>query len=293
MPPEWRSYASFNDKRWAHVEAGWKWGQISYQAYKKERGHLWDLSKRIQHQISTLNNTFRSLSLAYRGQLNSKIKDDFKAGDRFENGYSLYIYDAFQHFLFDACMLRDYISEFVFHYVVPSELKARDVHMTTTAKIFNGFYKNREVQSDFDRYFKEICGQDGWLNMLSLYRDLVMHACPLSMPKQQVWIRCEATELLGGKLLPRIVAPIPNDPLALKTERNSFEFFRDFQKQADDFFGKSNNQDTSIDLLEYSCVVMDEFSKLLWLSAEQSPLEGEIMSFGPHNIIGDVRTIKS
>jgi hypothetical protein len=134
-------------------------------------------------------------------------------------------------------------------------------------------------------YFKEICGQDGWLNKLSLYRDLVMHACPLSMPKQRVWIRCEATELLGGKLLPRIVAPIPNDPLDLKTERNSFEFFRDFQKQADDFFGKSNNLDTSIDLLEYSCVVMDEFSELLWLCAEQSPLEGEIMSFGPHNTL--------
>ncbi|WP_434145436.1 hypothetical protein [Photobacterium leiognathi] len=162
--------------------------------------------------------------------------------------------------------------------------------MTTTSKIYNKYYKNREVTSDYDIYFKNICSSNGWLNELGVYRDLVMHACPLSMPKQRVWIRTGTLQLLDNKLLPQIIAPIPKDPLSLKNERNSFKYFNDFEQQANAFFNQANDEDESIDILSYAINVMDNFSELLWLTIEQSPLEGIQQTFGPHNIIGKVRT---
>ncbi|MCU8395879.1 hypothetical protein M2G63_20510 [Vibrio vulnificus] len=292
-PTEWRAYSSYKSNSWAHIEACWKWGDISFEAYKCKNGHLWDLSKRIQHQITTLNNSLQHLSSTYRRQLNSKVADGFEDNERFENGYSSYIYDSFQHFLFDACMLRDYIAEFVFHYVVPLDVKSGEKHMTTTSKIYNKYYKSREVSSDYEVYFKNICSSNGWLNELGVYRDLVMHACPLSMPKQRVWIRTGTIELLGNKLLPQIIAPIPKKPLDLKNERNSFKYFSDFERQANAFFNQANDEEESIDILSYAIDVMDNFSTLLWLTIEQSPLKGIQQTFGPHNIIGNVRTIVS
>jgi hypothetical protein len=292
-PTEWRTYSSYKNNSWAHIEAFWRWGNISFEAYKCKNGHLWDLSKRIQHQITTLNNSLQHLSLTYRRQLKSKVADGFKDNMRFENGYSSYIYDSFQHFLFDACMLRDYIAEFVFHYVVPPEVKLGEKHMTTTSKIYNKYFKNRDVTSDYEVYFKDICSPMGWLNELGVYRDLVMHACPLSMPKQRVWIRTKTIELLGEKSLPQIIAPIPKKPLDLKSERDSFKYFSDFERQASAFFNQANDEDESIDILSFACDVMDNFSMLLWLTIEQSPIKGIRQSFGPHNIIGDVKMTKS
>jgi hypothetical protein len=223
--------------------------------------------------------------------LHSRITDGFKDNERFENGYSSYIYDSFQHFIFDACMLRDYISEFVFHYVVPQEVKLNEKHMTTTSKIYNKYFKNRDVSSGYEVYFKDICSLDGWLNELGVYRDLVMHACPLSMPKQRVWIRTATVELPGNKLLPQIIAPIPKNPLELKQDRNSFKHFSDFEQQVNEFFTQSNNPDESIDILLYALNMMDNFSELIWRTIEQSPLNGMQQTFGPHNMIGGVREV--
>ncbi|WP_429170604.1 hypothetical protein, partial [Aeromonas rivipollensis] len=102
---------------WANIEACWTWSNIGNEAYTQQNGHLWDLSKRISHQATLLNKTLRDLSLAYRNQLFS-IVESFKPDNKFINGFSDDIYAKFQHFLYDACVLRDYISEFVFHYVV-------------------------------------------------------------------------------------------------------------------------------------------------------------------------------
>lgn len=285
-PPEWRAVTSISGQQWAHTDLGWRWGRISNQAYKEELGHLWDISKRIERQISTLSDTYRSLSLAYRNQLHSKVESGFEVGGKFENGYSSYIYNAFQHFLFDACMLRDYLSEFIFHYVVPSHIKDDITHMAITSKVFQKFYKGYEVETELDIYYKNICEDGGWLNILGCYRDLVMHACPLSMPKQRAWIRCETIAIGNNKQLPRIIAPIPKNPAVIKNDRNSFKYFKDFKAQANDFFGKSNNKDESIDLLEYSSEVMSEFSVFLRLAVERSPVEGITMVFDRRNIVG-------
>lgn len=287
--PEYRFYHDYKNETWAHTEARQKWGEISNSAYRMQKGHLWDLSKRIQYVIDTINNSFYDLSIIYRKQLNAKvIKNDLKIGQKFEDAFSSLIYDKFQIFLFNACILRDYIAEYVFHYIVPNDIKT-DKHMNTTSRIYKKYYEKRTVTSEFDKYFKDICSPTGWLHKLGVYRDVVMHACPLSMPNKKAWVRLDSINLIGSQQAPRIIAPIPRNPELIKLERNNYEFFQDFTKQVDQFFDRSNDEDKSIDLLEYSLEVMQNFSKLLWETIYLSPVQGEIMAFGPHNIIGDIK----
>lgn len=287
--PEFRFYHDYKSKQWSHDYASQAWGEISVSSYRLQNGHLFDLSKRIQHLVNSLNNSFLDLSMSYRNQLNARVvKNELKIGQKFDDAFSHLIYDKFQIFLFNACILRDYLSEFVFHYVLPNEIKT-EKHMTTTSRIYKKYFKERDVQTDFDKYFKQICSSEGWLHKLGAYRDLVMHACPLSMPNKRSWIRLEAVDLSDNRQLPRIIAPIPKNPDEISIERNKFEFFTDFTRFIDQYFDRSNNESESIDLLEYSVEVMQEFAKLLCETIPLSPIKGQMMIFGPHNIIGKVK----
>lgn len=287
--PEFRFYHDYKTYQWAHNYAKQAWGEISISSYRMKNGHLFDLSKRIQYMINSLNNSFFDLSISYRNQLNARVvRNDLKIGQKFEDAFSHLIYDKFQIFLFNACILRDYIAEFVFHYVIPKEIRT-EKHMTTTSRIYNKYYKDRDVHTDFDKYFKKICSPTGWLHQLGAYRDLVMHACPLSMPNKRAWIRLDAINLLDDKQLPRIIAPIPKSPDSIKFERNKFEFFTDFEKLINQFFDRSNDESESIDLLEYSVNIMENFSALLCKTIALSPIKGQMMVFGPHNIKGDIK----
>lgn len=289
--PEFRFYHDYKSKQWSHDYARQAWGEISISAYRFQQGHLFDLSKRIQHMVDSINNSFFDLSISYRNQLNARIvNNDLKIGQKFDDAFSHLIYDKFQIFLFNACILRDYLAEFVFHYVIPNEIKI-EKHMTTTSRIYKKYYKDRDVQTDFDKYFKKICSPDGWLHKLGAYRDLVMHACPLSMPNKRAWIRLETTNLFDNKQLPRIIAPIPKNPDSISIERNKFEFFTDFTRLIDQYFDRSNDESESIDLLEYSVEVMQYFGELLCETIPLSPIKGQMMMFGPHNIIGEVKII--
>lgn len=287
MPVEWRFSNCYNNISWANIEACWTWSNIGNEAYTQQNGHLWDLSKRISHQVNLLNQTLRDLSLAYRNQLFSVI-DDFKPNKKFINGFSDDIYTKFQHFLYDACVLRDYISEFVFHYVVPSHLKGDILHMNTTSKIFNKFFKERNDLTEYELFYKQICSETGWINKLGIYRDLVMHACPIAMSNKRNYIRTTTLSLPDNQLLPLVVAPIPKSPELIKIDRNSFKYFTDFQKQTDSFFDLSNDESSSIDILTYAISAMNDFTELLWRTISQSPLKGKILTFGPHNIKGPV-----
>ncbi len=126
---------------------------------------------------------------------------------------------------------------------------------------------------------------------MGAYRNLVMHACPLSMPNKRAWIRLGAINLSDEKKLPRIIAPIPKNPDLISIERNKFEFFSDFTGLIDQYFDRSNDESESIDLLEYSIDVMENFSKLLCETIPLSPLEGQMMVFDRHNIIGEIKIV--
>ena len=54
----------------------------------------------------------------------------------------------------------------------------------------------------------------------------------------------ESLKLNDGKLLPKIVAPIPLNPEEIKLERNTLESFERFDQKLKEFFGKAGVKHT-------------------------------------------------
>ena len=79
---------------------------------------LWDTASRIGHQLRVCDWRLREISEAYSTQLLARLKrKDFKIGTRFEDGFTWLTYLSLQSFLVDACILRDYLSEFAAEYI--------------------------------------------------------------------------------------------------------------------------------------------------------------------------------
>jgi len=291
-PSEWRVHTAYKSKSWSHIEAIWHWSHISNQGYKLKNAFLWDIAKRISHQISTLNESFKVLSRRYRDQLMGRcIQEKIEIGSKFEDRFSKDIYNSFQHFLFDACTLRDYLSEFIFHFILSDEEKSGVKHMNMTSRIFKKYFKDKSQPTVFRKNFKSACGKNGWLNILGSYRDLVTHACPMSMAGGYFWIRVESLKLNDGKLLPKIVAPIPLNPEEIKLERNTLESFERFDQKLKEFFGKSNDEKQSVDILTYSKAVMGNFSSFIWELAEESPYKGIKHTITDDEIVGKIKIV--
>lgn len=291
-PSEWRTHTAYKSKPWSHTEAIWHWSHVSNQGHKLKEAFLWDIAKRISHQISTLNESFKVLSHRYRKQLMGRcIREKIEIGSKFEDGFSKEIYSSFQHFLFDACTLRDYLSEFIFHFILTDEEKLGVQHMNITSRIFKKYFKDKSQPTVFRANFKNACDKNGWLNILGSYRDLVTHACPMSMAGGHLWIRVESITLNEGKLLPKIVAPIPLNPEAIKLERNTLESFDKFDQKLKEFFGQSNDEKQSHDILTYSKTVMANFSSFIWELAEESPYKGIKHTITDNDVIGKIKIV--
>ena len=142
--------------------------------------------------------------------------------------------------------------------------------------------------TEYELFYKEICNENGWINKLGIYRDLVMHACPIAMSNKRNYIRTTTLLLPNDQFLPLVVAPIPKSPEFIKIDRNNFKYFSDFKRQTDSFFDLSNDELSSVDILTYAISTMNDFTELLWRTISQSPLQGKIMTFWPHNIKGPV-----
>ncbi|BBO28031.1 hypothetical protein AltI4_24190 [Alteromonas sp. I4] len=293
VPPEWRTQTRYENIPWSHSEAERRWSNIAYEGYAKKNAFLWDISKRISHQIRTVNESFKALAFSYRRQLSARVKEEnIDLDSRFEDGYSSKIFDAFQHFLFDICSLRDYLSEFIFYFILSEEEKSGASHMTTTSRIYKKFFKDKEQRTTLRNYFKNGCSEKGWLNALGAYRDLVVHACPLSMAGGKVMLRMDSVSITGGKLLPQIFAPIPNNPEEITVERSSFQSFNSFESKVSEFFDRANDKHNSLDILTYAFEVMTNFSEFLWLILKDSPFKGKQITITEKDIVGDIRLKK-
>ncbi|WOT05368.1 hypothetical protein [Shewanella youngdeokensis] len=94
-----------------------------------------------------------------------------------------------------------------------------------------------------------------------------------------------------GKLLPKIVAPIPLNPEAIKLERNTLESFDKFDQKLKEFFGQSNDEKQSHDILTYSKTVMVNFSSFIWELSEESPYKGIKHTITDNDVIGKIKIV--
>jgi hypothetical protein len=284
VPPEWRTYHKKNKILWPSWDAIQIWGNIGHGAFEKEDGFLWDLASRISYQLNTCTLRLREVSLSYNNQLDAQLKGNDFIPDK-NDGFTSFIYLAIQAVLIDACILRDYIAEFVSSYLILPNYPHLNT-VTTMANLKKQLSKVNIYENIFLKQLYEQTEESGWLNILGNYRDLIIHSAPLAQARKKFFIKTSFIEISQEKKQPIIICPIPINPSQIRNLRASGTYFKDFKNQFETFAGLISDEKTSIDGLQYIHQIFGELSQHLIQLATYSPIEPKMMEFNNSNIIG-------
>jgi hypothetical protein len=293
MPPNWRSFHKVGNTCWPTEEVAQKWRNIAHAAFVQKKGKFWDCGSRIGHQLRVCDWRLREISEAYRNQLFAKFRDnDFKIGQKYADGFTWLSYLTIQSFLVDACILRDYLSEFLSEFIYN---KVEDVvsQNITTMGILRKKVLNKITEPDnFTQELKADTGIQGWLTELGNYRDLVVHSAPLAQAEYKLFSICDALPIVDVGLLPIIRCPIPQDPATILSSRSKGHYFEDFEKLFNLFIGADKWKEPMLDGLDYASNILGRLAILSEKIANKSPIEPQMPVFDESNIIGEVKITK-
>jgi hypothetical protein len=270
VPMQFRGYVE-QERIWPNWDAKEKWSGLALSSFHNKNGLAYDLSNRISYQLNTVNNRLRTLSLSYQNQLNSVVlKDDFRHEKRFQNGFTDLVYQEFHSFLFDACILRDYLCEYIYNFSSNGVLKDGCKEVTTASGLFKCLNKTESL-SKLEAELKYIMSKDGWLFELGQYRDLVMHSAPINIANSQLYAIQEAIVLPDNKEIISVRFPLPDNPSLLYSERCKRNDFDKYIRQFKELNQMSLNNRGKYDCLEYAHMVFGLLSNLSVEVAEVSP----------------------
>ncbi|HNP96609.1 MAG TPA: hypothetical protein PKJ63_13305, partial [Cyclobacteriaceae bacterium] len=230
--PDWRSYHRTSHTSWPTEEVAQKWRNIGHAAFKQKNGKLWDIASRIGYQLRVCDWRLREISEAYRNQLFARIQlNSFKVGHQIEDGFSWLSYLSIQSFLVDACILRDYLSEFMSDFIYSGTVELVNLRITAMGA-FKRKVLNKITQTDgFTQELMHATSNGGWLTLLGNYRNMVVHSAPLAQAERKLFSVCNELKIIGGGSIPIIVCPIPENPAEILNSRSTGSHFEDFEKQ--------------------------------------------------------------
>jgi len=287
-PPQWRT-KSLVGSGWPCTDQGMKWSFIAHSAFKQKDALFCDVASRISHQLMACEWRLRQLSESYNEQLNSRLKDSsYKDGERFANGYTSLCYLAFQAFLVDACILRDYLSEF--YWIAKGQTEAEQ-RVTTLGGLIRK-WKQAIPNDPVARELKASADKGNWLFELGAFRDLVVHSAPLAHADRTLFAVCRSFDMPQGRELPGIKLPIPNNPSEISGGRSSGRYFEDPELNFARFTNALEDSANARDALEYAHISMQLISALAETISSTSPFEPEIPTFSKKDIIGDIKIIE-
>lgn len=270
-PKEFRGYIK-QPKVFCNWDAIQKWGGLSLSAFENKNGLSYDLAMKIRFQLSTLNKKLNDLFSSYQQQLKSVVlKDKFKHGQRFLNGYTDLVYQDFHSFLFDAGILRDNLCEYIYNFSTDEYYKKDGKIVTTAGGLKKAINKSDNLNA-LGEYLKKEMSDGGWLFELGNYRDLVMHSAPICVANHNIYAIQEYISLNNGVRIPSVRFPLPANPEKIYNERSRKEFdkfienFKQFNRLAIKERGK-------YDCLEYAHKVFGLLSNLSLETAMLSPLK--------------------
>lgn len=279
-PMQFRGYVE-QDTIWPNWDAMDKWASLSLSAFHNKNGLAYDISNRINFQLNSINNRLRNLCLAYHNQLNAlALKNSFKNGQRFQDGFTDLVYQEFHSFLFDAGILRDYLCEYVYNYSGKGSLKERireirknyKYEITSASRLFKSL-KEIEKQSELESYFEIEMSEGGWLYELGQYRDLVMHSAPINLANFPLYAIQEYLVLPDSKEMVSVRFPLPDNPSELYSDRSKRNHFDKYIEQFSELRQNSLNSHGKYDCLEYAHIVFGLLSNLSLDVAKESPFK--------------------
>ncbi|UUN89123.1 hypothetical protein [Pseudomonas extremorientalis] len=287
-PPQWRSLNIAGHPLWLCNDQCNKWSFIAHSAFKQRSGLLCDIASRIAHQLRACEWRLRQLSEVYEQQLNSRLREKpFLPDKQFLDGYTSLCYLALQSFLVDACVLRDYLSEF-YSEVVIKPLDPDAPKITT----LSGLLKRWKRLPPTDPAGKELraSAESGqWLFELGAYRDLVVHVAPLANAGRTLFAVTRTFEMPHGELLPAIKLPLPGDPAQLTKERVTGQYFQDPELGFARLKNIMENTSDSWDSLEYAHICMQQLGAIANSVSRVSPVLPEMPLITPNDVIGDIK----
>tara|TARA_B100000965_G_scaffold386154_1_gene388131 strand:- start:467 stop:1576 length:1110 start_codon:yes stop_codon:yes gene_type:complete len=277
-PTQWRIYSN-QQKIWANWDATQLWSQIGTASFKHKDGICYDLSKRISYQLTSLNLRLKDLSSSYRNQLNAlSIKSKPNHGQRFQDGFTDTVYQKFHSFLFDSCILRDYLSEFIYNYSSKGALREEGKEVTTAGRLYQTLKKNSKLNS-FEKKLKEWMDDEGWLKELGAYRDLVMHSAPINIANHRLYCIQEIISLPDSKQAQSVRFPIPSNPDGLYKQRCKKTDFDKYVKEIELIATAALDDYGKYDCLEYAQTISTKLSNLALETGSLSPYKPIIKQF--------------
>lgn len=277
-PTQWRAYSA-QQKIWSNWDATQLWSQIGNASYKHKDGVCYDLSNRISYQLTSLNLRLKDLSLSYRDQLNAlNIKSKPKHGQRFQDGFTDIVYQKFHSFLFDACILRDYLSEFVYYFSRGGALREVGQNVTTAGGLYK-LLKNDTELSSFEKHLKECMDDGGWLKELGAYRDLVMHSAPINIANHRLYCIQEIILLPDSKQAQSVRFPIPSNPDGLYKQRSKRDDFVKYVNALELIAKAALDDYGEYDCLKYAQNISTKLSNLALESVPLAPYQPMIQQF--------------
>jgi hypothetical protein len=271
-PKQFRGY--INQKNiWSNWDATQEWSGVALSSLRNKNGLSYDLSNRIRFQLTTINNRLKSLSLSYQKQLNALVlKESFKKGQRFQDGYTDLVYQEFHSFLFDAGILRDYLCEYIYNFSNGGACKLDGKEITTAGGLLKILNK-MTTRTELENYLRKEMSPRGWLFELGHYRDLVMHSAPVNIASHVLYAIQEAISMPDEKELISVRFPLPANPEKLYSERCKKS---DFNKYIDHFkeLSRISIEDRgAYDCLEYAHKIFGLLSNLSLEIVKQSPFK--------------------
>lgn len=276
--PDWRARLSKTTSGWLCAEQSDLWSHIAYAAVKQANGPLWDVASRISYQLRVCDWRVRQLSEAYYSQLHAIIGSGrFKAGTCLSDGFTWLGYLAFQSFLLDSCVLRDYLAEYR-ALILDSSIKLT-ARVSDFAMLKNVYLDKITLALEADKALALAANEDGWLFKLTGYRNLVVHYAPIASAGNDLYTYCYLVRLPSAAELPAIKFPIPSDPRKLILARRSGAYLQDPNQDYARFLNAVKDPQGACDGLEYAQIVLGEMSTLAQLLSEISPVHPRIPHF--------------
>jgi hypothetical protein len=207
----------------------------------------------------------REISEGYGTQLNSVLgRNGFQDGSRMNDLWTQAIFLRIQSFFTDACILRDYLSEFAAVFIYKLDNVRRVTSLLKTLKRIG-------CNDDLTQRLQRISQEGDWLAELGAYRDLITHSAPLALARRQLWFRCKLVELPCGEQLPTVRFPLPKNPAEIVRARNKSDYAK-FEMLATQFAGPAEVDSSMKDSLRYIHRVTGELARLALDLSRHSPV---------------------
>ncbi|TPQ28882.1 hypothetical protein C2U68_02640 [Methylomonas koyamae] len=284
--PEWRVYNKSFINRWSNAESAELWRRIGNSAYGIKDGYLWDLTNRISHQLRVCGWRIKELSDRYHDQLTAVIERGEHVNEiKFKDNFTWLCYLAIQTFLIDACILRDFLAEFISSYIIESAAK-NNKRITTMSSLLREVKKLPKQDDPLVNELLSITGELGWLKSLGDYRDLVVHSAPIDQAETILFAKNRLVKCCG-KITPVIECPIPQNPSKSYKTRHNRSLFDDFDELIKALAGLTDTHNSSIDGLSYCHSMLGYLSSFAYKIGLRSKLKPTLKTIYSSDIVGD------